>query len=105
LISQHGHVLLAKDGRRIAHGEAMSFGLAGLYFLIDPIELDDEMLNLAGISKRDTCQVEESPVCPALSSCKGTTSRPAVLLPLQRRWCSDGSFVKSGNGMAELLLC
>ena len=53
LISQPGHVLPAEDFRRIAHREAMSFGLAGLCSLIDPIELDDEMLNLMGLSKRD----------------------------------------------------
>jgi hypothetical protein len=42
----------------------MSFGLAGLCSLIDSIELDDEMLNLMGISKRDACQVKESARLP-----------------------------------------
>ncbi len=48
----------------MAHSKAMSFGLAGLCSLIDPIELYDEMLNLTGIPKRDTCQIKESTRLP-----------------------------------------
>src|SRR6185503_20177124 len=65
MISQSGHVLHTKAFRRMAHGQTMSFGLAGLCSLIDPIELDDEMLNLTSISERDTAQVEDSTRLPS----------------------------------------
>jgi hypothetical protein len=42
----------------------MSLGLTGFCCLIDPIKLDDEMLDLTGIPKRDACQIEGSARLP-----------------------------------------
>ena len=56
----------------------MSFGLAGLCSLIDPIELDDEMLNLTGVSKRDTCQIEEGARLPGFEFLQGDDIQPLL---------------------------
>jgi hypothetical protein len=46
-VSQLRHILIGKNCWCLAQGEAMPFDLGWLRFLIDPIKLDDEMLNMA----------------------------------------------------------
>src|SRR6266545_4322543 len=71
-VSQFRHVLIGKIYWRLAQSETMPFNLSWLCFLIDPIELDDKMLNLTEVPNRDTDQVQEStstPTCKCLQRC------------------------------------
>jgi hypothetical protein len=62
----------------------MSFGLAGRCSLIDPIELDDEILNLTSIFQRDTGQVEESACLPGFAFLQRNDIQAMLFLcPLQ----------------------
>ena len=59
-VSQLRYVLPGKIRWRLAQGEAMSFDLGWLCSLIDPIELENQMLNLAEVPDGDADQVQES---------------------------------------------
>src|SRR5262245_48921916 len=80
LISQHWHVLCAKNGWRLAQSQTMSFGLAWPHFTAVVIELDNEMLNLARVPARDTSQVEESTRLSTFEFLQGDDIKTLLLL-------------------------